>query len=81
MNTTLTMSDVDMRAKLSALWIYVFLNMIFRDLHELGRPGFLKEMMTGVVGGIRVTDGLMLRFFGDFSGWSRETRWFCTLSG
>lgn len=60
MNTTLTMSDVDMRAKLSALWIYVFLNMIFRDLHELGRPGFLEEMMTGVVGGIRVTEGLML---------------------
>ena len=60
MNTTLTISDVDMRAKLSALWIYVFLNMIFRDLHELGRPGFLEEMMTGVVGDIRVTDGLML---------------------
>ena len=34
------MNDLDKRAKLSSLWVYVFLNMIFRDLHELGRPGF-----------------------------------------
>ena len=60
MNTTLTMNDLDKRAKLSALWVFVFLNMIFRDLHELGRPGFLEEVMTGVVNGVQVTDGLML---------------------
>ena len=60
MNTTLTMNDLDKRAKLSSLWVFVFLNMIFRDLHELGRPGFLEEIMTGVVNGVQVTDGLML---------------------
>jgi len=60
MNTTLTMNDLDKRAKLSALWVFVFLNMIFRDLHELGRPGFLEEIMTGVVGGVQITDGIML---------------------
>ena len=60
MNTTLTMNDLDKRAKLSSLWVFIFLNMIFRDLHELGRPGFLEEVMTGVVGGVRVTDGVML---------------------
>jgi len=60
MNTTLTLNDLDKRAKLSALWIFVFLNMIFRDLHELGRAGFLEEIMTGVVDGVRITDGLML---------------------
>jgi len=49
MNTTLTMNDLDKRAKLSALWVFVFLNIIFRDLHELGRPGLLEEIMTGVV--------------------------------
>jgi hypothetical protein len=60
MNTKLTMNDFDKRAKLSSLWVFVFLNMIFRDLHEFGRPGFLEEVMTGVVNGVHVTDGLML---------------------
>jgi hypothetical protein len=52
--------DLDKKAKLSSLWVFVFLNMIFRDLHELGRPGFLEEVMTGVVNGVQVTEGLML---------------------
>jgi len=60
MNTNLTMDNLDKRAKLTSLWVFVFLNMIFRDLHELGRPGFLEEMLAGVVNGIPVTDGLML---------------------
>jgi hypothetical protein len=34
--------------------------MIFRDLHEFGRSGFLEEMMTGVVNGVQITDGLLL---------------------
>lgn len=60
MNTTLTMNYLDKRAKLSSLWVFVFLNMIFRDLHEFGRTGFLEEVMTGVVNGVQITDGLML---------------------
>ena len=60
MNRTLTMNELDQRAKLTALWVFVFLNMIFRDLHEPGRPGFLEEVMTGVVNGVQVTEGLML---------------------
>ena len=60
MNTTLTTKELDTRVKLSSLWVFIFLNMIFRDLHELGSPGFLQEMMTGVVNGVQITDGLML---------------------
>ncbi len=60
MNTTLTMDYLDKRAKFSSLWVFVFLNMIFRDLHQLGHPGFIEEVMTGVVNGVQVTDGLML---------------------
>ena len=60
MNTTLTMNHLDIRAKLTALWLFVFLNMIFRDLHQLGHPGFIEQIMTGVVNGVQVTDGLML---------------------
>ena len=50
----------DIKALLSTLWIFVLFNMIFRDLHEFGRPGFLEEIMTGVVNGVQITEGLML---------------------
>ena len=52
--------SVEMKAKLSALWIFVLLNIIFRDIHEIFRPGMLEEMMTGVVNGNQITEGLML---------------------
>lgn len=32
----------DTRALLSTLWIFILFNMIFRDLHEFARPGFLE---------------------------------------
>jgi hypothetical protein len=60
MNTTLTMDFVDKRLKLSSLWIFVFLNMIFRDLHQFGNVDFVEGMMTGVVDGVQITEGLML---------------------
>jgi Sec-independent protein secretion pathway component TatC len=53
-------STLEMKAKLSTLWIFVLLNMIFRDLHEFGRPGFLEEVMTGIVNGVQITEGLLL---------------------
>lgn len=49
---------------LSTLWIFILLNMIFRDFHQFGHPGFLEEMMTGVVNGVKITEELML--FGGF---------------
>ena len=50
----------DIKALLSTLWIFVLFNMIFRDLHEFGRPGFLEEIMTGIVNGVQITEELML---------------------
>lgn len=60
MKAVLKNNESDMKLKLLALWIFVFLNMIFRDLHEFGRPGFLQEMITGVVNGVQITDSLLL---------------------
>lgn len=51
---------MERKSTLSTLWIFVLLNMIFRDIHELVRPGFLEEMMTGIVNGNQVTDELLL---------------------
>jgi predicted tellurium resistance membrane protein TerC len=54
------MDFVDKKAKLSSLWIFVFLNMIFRDLHQFGNVDFVEGMITGVVDGVQITEGLML---------------------
>ena len=45
---------------LSTLWIFVILNMFARDFHELGRPGMLEQVMSGVVDGVTITAELML---------------------
>jgi hypothetical protein len=50
----------DTRAKLSAVWIFVLLNVVFRDLHDLFRPGILQEMMSGVVNGVQLTQETLL---------------------
>lgn len=48
------------RVLLSILWIFVILNFFARDIHELGRPGMLEQMMSGTIDGVVVTDMLML---------------------
>lgn len=45
---------------LSTLWVFILLNIVFRDLHQLGKAGFLEEIITGTVNGIKITDQLML---------------------
>ena len=51
---------MDRKATLSTAWIFVLLNVIFRDLHELFRPGMLAEMTTGTVNGVQVTEQTLL---------------------
>ena len=60
MNTNKKATGMDRKVLLSTLWIFVLLNIIFRDIHELFRPGLLAEMMTGTVNGIQMTEGLLL---------------------
>ena len=54
------MTDPTPRALYGALWTFVLLNMLFRDIHEALRPGFLEEVMTGAVNGTPLTEGLFL---------------------
>ena len=48
------------RVLLSVLWIFIILNFFARDIHELSRPGMLKQMMSGIIDGVKVTEFLML---------------------
>ena len=49
-----------MKTKLSTLWIVVLFNMIFRDLHEFLRTGYLEEMLAMTSNGAQISEGLLL---------------------
>lgn len=50
---------LDMKSKLSTLWIFYLFNVIFRDIHEFFRQGFLEEIMTGTINGNVMTEELL----------------------
>ncbi|MGJ8528415.1 DUF6326 family protein [Maritalea sp.] len=54
------MTNQNSRQILSTLWVFLLLNMVFRDIHEIGTAEFLNEALTGKVNGTVITDELML---------------------
>ena len=60
MNTNKKTTKMDMKAKLSTLWIFVLFNIIFSEFHRLLQPGFIGEVMTGTVNGTQLTQGVLL---------------------
>ncbi len=48
------------KMKISTLWIVVLFNMLFRDLHEFARTGFLEEMLAMTSNGAQISEGLLL---------------------
>ncbi len=60
MNLDTKTTGIDMRVLFSTLWLFLLLNIIFRDIHELVTAEALQEIMTGVVNGTPVTEGLLL---------------------
>ena len=60
MNDVMAQERANTRTVLSTLWIFVLLNIFARDIHELGRPGMLQQIMTGVIDGVTITEELML---------------------
>jgi hypothetical protein len=54
------MEELYIRLKLFALWLFVLLNIIFRDIHQLTLKSHLEMLLTGYFNGIEVTDTIML---------------------
>lgn len=52
--------DLRNRVTLSALWLVCLLNILFRDIHEFLRPGYLEEVMSGVIGGVPLDQTMIL---------------------
>ena len=50
----------DMKARFSMLWIFAMFNYLYADLITLMDPLTLKEIMTGNVGAVPMTQGFLL---------------------
>jgi Sec-independent protein secretion pathway component TatC len=61
MNTIDKIAKMDMKVKLSTLWIFVMFNMVFADIVGFMNPGALEEIITGAAG-IEITQELLLVF-------------------
>ena len=51
---------IDIRGRLSTLWIVVMFNMIYADIIGFLNPDLLRGLMTGYAEGIRVTPQLLV---------------------
>jgi hypothetical protein len=51
---------MNMKEKLSLLWIFALLNYIYADIHSFIDPATLKQIMTGYVGSFHITQGFLL---------------------
>jgi hypothetical protein len=50
----------DMRARLSLLWVFVMLNMIYADILSFMSAGTLKDILAGHAGSIAITPNFLL---------------------
>jgi Family of unknown function (DUF6326) len=52
--------DSEARNRLSWMWVFVGLNMLFADVFSFMSPGFLGQVMDGQAGGIAITPLFLL---------------------
>ncbi|GAA0436772.1 hypothetical protein Acor_50630 [Acrocarpospora corrugata] len=50
------------KLRISSLWIVVLFNMLFADVLSFMTPGFLREIMTGYAGSLRINQEILLVF-------------------
>ncbi len=53
-------TSFSVRGKLSSLWIFVLINMLFRDMHEFARVGFLEGILEANANGTQASNGTLL---------------------
>lgn len=54
------MRKIEPHTLLSVLWLFVLLNIIFRDIHQFMKQSHVEAILTGYVDGMEITEGLML---------------------
>ncbi|WP_299041817.1 DUF6326 family protein [uncultured Tateyamaria sp.] len=53
-------SPMPVPEQMSSAWLFFLLTTVFRDIHAFVRPGFVDQVLGGVVNGFVVTDQLLL---------------------
>lgn len=56
----MTTVDTDVRARLSWVWVFVLLNMIFADIFSFEQAAFLKQLLAGQAGQVTITPEVLL---------------------
>ena len=51
---------VGIRARLSAAWVFVMLNMVFADILSFMSPGALQQILAGTADGLQITPSFLL---------------------
>ncbi|MEO0492058.1 MAG: DUF6326 family protein [Actinomycetota bacterium] len=54
------MDRIERQARITALWLFVMLNLVVRDLHEIVKAEFLAEALEGTYNGREVTEVMFL---------------------
>ena len=54
------MDTINTKIKLSALWLFILLNIIFRDIHQMTLKSHLEMLLTGYYNGTKMSDAIML---------------------
>ena len=62
MNANERTAKLDVRSKLSTLWILVLFNMIFADIVGFMNPGALERIIRGEEAAFEITQGLLVVF-------------------
>ena len=60
MNTNTSTTIQETRARLSTLWIFIMLNMLFADIFSFMQPGALEQIMSGSAEQIQITPEFLL---------------------
>jgi hypothetical protein len=60
MNTKPKNAGVDMKVRLSTLWLFATLNYLYCDVVTVMDPQKLKQFLAGTVGGMEITPGFLL---------------------
>ena len=56
----MTTERVDMKARLSTLWVFVMFNMVFADIFSFMYPGVLEQIMKGNAEQVQITPEFLL---------------------
>lgn len=48
------------KMKISALWLVMLINLLFRDIHEFARTGYLEDLLARTSNGAQISEGLLL---------------------